>query len=62
VPLEQKPAPQGLASQPHELTVAELRESRDKAQQRAKPVIDRLGNRRQQLFGLTLLPLSHPLL
>jgi hypothetical protein len=39
--------------------VAEFREPRDKARQRAKPVIDRLGNRRQQLLGLGLLPLPH---
>jgi hypothetical protein len=38
--------------------VAEFRESRDKARRRAKPVIDRLGDRRQQLLGLGLL-LSH---
>jgi hypothetical protein len=38
--------------------VAEFQESRDKARRRAKPVIDRLGDRRQQFLGLGLL-LSH---
>jgi hypothetical protein len=62
--LQQEPAPHRLASQPHKVAVAEFREPRDKARRRAKPVIDRLGDRRQQLLGiglLLLLLLSHPL-
>ncbi|HWM62610.1 MAG TPA: hypothetical protein VNP96_01315 [Solirubrobacterales bacterium] len=51
-----------LASQPHEVSVAEFRESRDKARHRTKPVVDRLCDRHQQRLGLGLLPLSHPLL
>jgi hypothetical protein len=48
-----------VASQPHEVSVAEFGESRDKARQRAKPVIDRLGDHRQQLLRLGLFPFSH---